>query len=673
MLFMKIRSKLFLNTGIVFLTLLIICSLFIWALYEITELKKTRDDGVKLITECRYIHGLMKDIVYDTFSPQMYNMLKDIVYVPRTNIAFKNWNIAVDDFEKSLVIFMNTDRVKHLLRDAELKDKYDAANKISSKAFKKINSLTKSFNELEKSGILGKEGLYLQIQTSTDPSLIKLFEELRSTSYYFTNTFETFLNYFVNSLHEESLILQRQILLTLWILIIFIGSFITIFTLTFSNKIAKRIKTIESAMQKVSEGDFTAELNINTKDEFGILSRNLNIFIKNLQKNVDSVLNLMKDVGLAITEKFNLVNILELSVELIIKYTNADGAAVLLFDEYNNNLSFKTISGIFPPFFKIPKKEISLLDDINKIKSYMESKSIKIEKSILKKIIKTKESISFKNTAENDVIIQNFYEDYFIKSFFAVPIKISKRLFGIISIVKINNGSLTDLDFTHLMTFADYAALTIDNFLKYTELLEKKEAEFQALQAQIQPHFLYNFLNGLIGLNRLGDRKSLEKAIFSLQEMLRYILEHGEWSTIKEEFIFLQKYCELQKIRFQEYFNYSIICEENVEKYKVPKLILQPLVENSIIHGIEPLGKEGKLEVFAKLENNSSNSSLVINITDNGVGYNKNKVKTNDHIGIANVRERLSIAFVKSSFEIKSKIGSGTKITIKISEKELIR
>ncbi len=672
---MKIRSKLFLNTGIVFITFLIICSIFIWALYEITELKKTHDEGIKLITECRNIHGLIKDIVFDTFSPQMYILLKDITYAARTNIAFKNWNICVKNFKDSYNNFMNNNRVKRLLRDTELKDKYEAANKISNKAFSKIDSLSKSFEELEKSGILGKEGLYLQIQTSENPSLSTLFEELRSTSYYFTNTFENFLNYFINSLQEETLILQRQILLTLWILIIFIGLFITIFTLTFSNRISKRIITIEETMQKVSEGDFTAKLNINSKDEFGLLSQNLNIFIKNLQKNVDSVLNLMKDIGISITKNFNLSNILVLSVELIRKYTNADGSAILLFDEYNNILNVKAISGIFLPVYKIPKKDVIKLNNIDEINSYSKLNPIKIEKTILKQIIKTKNPIIVKDTSINENIVQNFNNSQLITSFFAAPIIISKHVFGIISLIKINNGHLTDLDFTHLMTFADYTALTIDNFLKFNELLEKKEAEFQALQSQIQPHFLYNFLNGLIGLNRLGDRKSLEKAIFSLQEMLRYILEHDEWTTIKEEFLFLQKYCELQKIRFQEYFNYFINFEKNVESYKIPKLILQPLVENSIIHGIEPLGHEGKLNITAKLDNNNNNNNsfLTISIIDNGIGFNKNKVKINDHIGISNVRERLSISFNNASFKITSKIGNGTKITIKISEKELIK
>ena len=670
---MKIRSKLFLNTGIVFITFLIICSLFIWALYEITELKKTRDKGIELITECRYIHGLIKDIVFDTFSPQMYILLKDITYAARTNIAFKNWNTAIKNFKTSYYTFMNANRVKSLLRDMELKDKYDTANKISNKAFSKIDSLSKSLDKLEKSGILGKKDLYLQIQTSNDPSLSSLFDELRSTSYYFTNTFENFLTYFINSLQEESLILQRQILLTLWILIIFIGFFITIFTLTFSNRISKRIKTIEETMQKVSEGDFTVKSNINSKDEFGRLSCNLNIFIKNLQKNVDSVLNLMRDIGISITENFNLLNILELSVELIRKYTNADGSAILLLDEYNNILNIKAISGVFPAPYKIPKKDIIKLNSIDEINSYSKLNPVKIEKTILKQIIKNKNPIIIKDTSYNKNIVQNFNNTYLITSFFAAPIKISKHIFGIITLIKINNGYLTDLDFTHLMTFADYTALTIDNFLKYNELLEKKEAEFQALQAQIQPHFLYNFLNGLIGLNRLGHRKSLEKAIFSLQEMLRYILEHDEWSTIKEEFIFLEKYCELQKIRFQEYFNYSINFDKKVENFRIPKLILQPLVENSIIHGIEPLGKKGDLSITAKLEKTNNNYFLDINIIDNGIGFNKNKIKINDHIGISNVRKRLSMSFINASFELKSKTGNGTKNIIKISEKELIK
>jgi two-component system, sensor histidine kinase YesM len=207
---------------------------------------------------------------------------------------------------------------------------------------------------------------------------------------------------------------------------------------------------------------------------------------------------------------------------------------------------------------------------------------------------------------------------------------------------------------------------------EFRAALNQKNAEFRALQSQIQPHFLYNTLNGFIGLNRLGDRKGLEKAILGLSGMLRYILDKGDWTTVKEELHFLQKYCDLQKLRFTERLHVQIQCNPEVEQWKVPKLLLQPLAENAIIHGVEPIERPCIVTIEAKGDKLADESYLLISIRDNGIGFDlKIDSCENNSIGINNVKERLKISFPSAQFEIKSQLGTGTEIEIRIPEEEL--
>ncbi|MBW8003799.1 MAG: methyl-accepting chemotaxis protein, partial [Planctomycetes bacterium] len=296
---MKIRIKIFFITGVVFLSLVIVSGLSVWTINEISQLKTTVTDGVNLIADSRNIHGLMKDLVFDIFTPQTYRLLKDLIYTPRFNTTLKNFNEAVEKFKDSFTAFMESPRVMSLLRDDELKDEYDVAKTMSGKAFLKIEAFKRSLDQLEREGLLGGDSVYIHIQTDQDESLIKFFDEVRTTSYYFTNNFESFLSHFVNSLQEESAIIHRQILAAFWVFTACIGLFTVVLSLTFAYRIAVRIKTVEKVVRKISRGDFTAQLNISTRDEFGALSDNFNIFIKDLKSNVDSVLNLMRDLGYA--------------------------------------------------------------------------------------------------------------------------------------------------------------------------------------------------------------------------------------------------------------------------------------------------------------------------------------------------------------------------------------
>jgi sensor histidine kinase YesM len=205
---------------------------------------------------------------------------------------------------------------------------------------------------------------------------------------------------------------------------------------------------------------------------------------------------------------------------------------------------------------------------------------------------------------------------------------------------------------------------------EYVATLNQRNAEYRALQSQIQPHFLYNTLNGFIGLNRLGERQTLEHAIIALSGLLRHVLSSEEWVTIKEEFLFLQHYCELQALRFQEKMSFELYCEQALTDFKIPKLLLQPLVENAVIHGIEPADHPCLLRVDATtvLAGKEEKPVIRILVEDNGVGFAMEAQGFNPHLGLANVRERLKIAYEGASFSISNAIGCGTHVIIEIPE-----
>ncbi len=201
---------------------------------------------------------------------------------------------------------------------------------------------------------------------------------------------------------------------------------------------------------------------------------------------------------------------------------------------------------------------------------------------------------------------------------------------------------------------------------EYKSALNQRNAEYLALQSQIQPHFLYNTLNSFIALNRLGERSALEKAIYALSHLLRYTLRREDWATVEEEFQFLQRYCDLQRIRFQERLTVSVHYPTEASGLRIPKLLLQPLVENAIIHGVEPLTRPCHLTVEAQLAEKAGQPILRISVDDDGTGFNTHAPSSGPCIGLSNVRERLRIAYPTSSFSITSWVDIGTEVLIEI-------
>jgi sensor histidine kinase YesM len=658
---MKIKTKIICVTGIVLFCVIVVSSVSIWTINEISRLKETIDNGVELIGRARTIHSLMKDLMFDIFTPQTYRLLKDIIFTPRFQTTRRSFNTAVVEFQGEFHQFMESPRVKRLLRDTELQDTYEVAQVISGKAFNKIEDFQSKLDQLADSGVLGEESLYEQVQIGTETAIPLFFDEVRDTSYYLTNSFESFLNHFIRSLEDQSAIIRRRILIFFWSITVVIGALAVLLSLLLARQISQRIGRVEQGFRLVSMGDFTATLNIRTHDEFGVLAQHFNLFIKDLKRNVDSVLNLMRDISGSITERLRFDKILELIVESAVKDSNADGSAFLTLNGHGS-ITVEQTTGVVP----YPKGRTITEEEADALSGKVSGQT---GASLSFKQVFLKQQPLYIRNAEAFAAVSPGGPSRELSSLLALPLVVSQRLLGVFCAFTYGEANhITDLDYTNFSTFIDYASVILDNFFKYKELLERREAEYEALQSQIQPHFLYNLLNGLIGLNRMGNRKSLEGALFSLKDMLRYTLEQNDWSTVSEELRFVGKYCELQQVRFQERLSVEIQCEEHAASFPIPKLILQPLVENAVIHGIEPLGEPGRLRVSARSIRKNGASGVGILVIDNGVGFSAADLPEDGHIGLRNVRDRLSVAFPHASLKIDSKPGRGTRIEMEIVE-----
>jgi len=187
----------------------------------------------------------------------------------------------------------------------------------------------------------------------------------------------------------------------------------------------------------------------------------------------------------------------------------------------------------------------------------------------------------------------------------------------------------------------------------YKQKLLKKEAELNALQSQITPHFLYNTLNSIRYAAMLQNATIVSDMLSALVELLQLSAGKKEaFISVREEIQQVKNYVILQMFRYRDLFSISYEIDEEVLDYKVPKLILQPLVENSIQHGISLRKGGGKICIRAR----KVGSDIVFEVEDNGVGMTEEKIREILYseensakkfcgIGIKNVNERIKLYF----------------------------
>ncbi len=205
----------------------------------------------------------------------------------------------------------------------------------------------------------------------------------------------------------------------------------------------------------------------------------------------------------------------------------------------------------------------------------------------------------------------------------------------------------TDCTIQEFQMIADNLNNMIHNINRHIELeyklkIEQKTAEYQALQAEVDPHFLYNILNLFITLNRIGEKRELEQAIIRLSHLFRYTCEHHSSTTLREEFTFIDDYLCLQQIRFGERLSFQCYLEPGLENFSIPKLLIQPLVENAVVHALEPSDLDILIQFSAVTAQRSNQRQFIIlSVTNTGPAYCPNAASK--RVGIHNLEERLAV------------------------------
>lgn len=208
----------------------------------------------------------------------------------------------------------------------------------------------------------------------------------------------------------------------------------------------------------------------------------------------------------------------------------------------------------------------------------------------------------------------------------------------------------------------------------YLNEILMQNAQLESLQAQINPHFLYNTLDCVNSLVDMGEKESVKRVVTSLANIMRMSIKGDTFITVKEDLSYIKQYIFIQKMRFQDKILFLTEVPESLYQYYVPKLTLQPLVENAIIHGVSDLAETGMIGIFGS----EDEQNIYIDIKDNGNGMpagitrqlkamDDSTLFSNKHIGIFNIQRKLQILYgTDHGLTIHSISPHGTSVTISI-------
>lgn len=168
-----------------------------------------------------------------------------------------------------------------------------------------------------------------------------------------------------------------------------------------------------------------------------------------------------------------------------------------------------------------------------------------------------------------------------------------------------------------------------------------KDAEFEALKAQVNPHFLYNILESINWMAKMKNCSDISRMITTLGKFLRYsISSKGDIVTVEEDMKQVENYLKLQEMRYGDEFRTEINIDKEIYNQKILKLLIQPIVENAIVHGIEPKIGQGLLIINGYKDN----ENICFEIIDNGVGMG-NSTSSGEGLGMKNVDKRIKIHY----------------------------
>ena len=210
-------------------------------------------------------------------------------------------------------------------------------------------------------------------------------------------------------------------------------------------------------------------------------------------------------------------------------------------------------------------------------------------------------------------------------------------------------------------TAAELAAAKLQTTEQQKAILE---TELKLLQAQIEPHFLFNTLTNIAGLIHTKPDQA-EQTLLNLTTFLRASLSRTRSSeaSVAQEIEIVQAYLDIQTIRMQDRLTFELHVDPSLRNHPLPPLLLQPLVENAVKHGLDPVEQGGHLDVYVQ----QNNEQIEIRVCDNGAGFSDKSPNAGSGTGLANVRHRLQGLYgAQSQLVIRDNKDKGTQATLTI-------
>jgi two-component system LytT family sensor kinase len=220
-----------------------------------------------------------------------------------------------------------------------------------------------------------------------------------------------------------------------------------------------------------------------------------------------------------------------------------------------------------------------------------------------------------------------------------------------------------------LLYWATMLTLHFYNKLRMREMREARleaqlaRAQLESLKLQIRPHFLFNSLNAIAGLVRTGENAAAVKMIAGLSELLRYVLKESgadQQVSLGDELAFLRRYLEIQQTRFGDRLVFDIEAEPEITRAAFPSLLLQPLAENAVEHGVASVALPCEIAVRARREG----ERVVVSIEDNGPGLAGDVTRG---VGLSNCESRLrSLYGDRARLRINPREGGGVSVLVEV-------
>lgn len=277
------------------------------------------------------------------------------------------------------------------------------------------------------------------------------------------------------------------------------------------------------------------------------------------------------------------------------------------------------------------------------------------------------------------LLIVALFVSFYISSRISKPLANLKK-----AIKKLGPSNFSNIELGNSDEVADLEESFNDMVVRINELILKnnqekekqRELELSALQAQINPHFLYNTLDTIGWIARIKKQDEIEKLVIALAKFFRLSLHKGDnYITVEEEVQLVDSFTTIELMRSPDKFVIEYDIEDEIKSYMVLKIILQPLVENAIKHGVGQKRELGHILVKGYKDENH----LIYEVIDDGIGFDKNCIIANNEYkksktsgyGLKNVDERIKLEYGNEyGLKIFSEVGKGTRIEVSLAVRE---